>query len=210
MKVLSLTKEEISSDKAEDVDDVLSLLSLNYNYDVLVIDDSYSGNIRAFKRTSSIPIFVCMGHFTPTGRENLLNLGADYCLEKPLHLGEYQAALNAQVRAVNGNSRRSVFSGELKIDLVSQDVSYAGKPIHLTEREYQVLECLALSVGKTATKGHIYESMYPERTDVEVKIVDVFICKLRSCIARYSDKKHIVTVWGRGWKLLREPEKVAE
>jgi two-component system cell cycle response regulator CtrA len=77
--------------------------------------------------------------------------------------------------------------------------------VHLTGKEYQMLELLSLRKGTTLTKEMFLNNLYGGMDEPELKIIDVFICKLRKKLANASDgKDYIETVWGRGY-VLREP-----
>jgi len=80
-----------------------------------------------------------------------------------------------------------------------------GARVHLTGKEYQMLELLSLRKGTTLTKEMFLNHLYGGMDEPELKIIDVFICKLRKKLANASNgKNYIETVWGRGY-VLREP-----
>ncbi len=84
--------------------------------------------------------------------------------------------------------------------------SVAGKPVHLTGKEYQMLELLSLRKGTTLTKEMFLNHLYGGMDEPELKIIDVFICKLRKKLAQATGgENYIETVWGRGY-VLRNPE----
>jgi len=75
----------------------------------------------------------------------------------------------------------------------------------MTSKEYQILELLAIRKGSTLTKEMFLNHLYDDLDEPEVKIIDVFICKLRKKLANASGgKDYIETVWGRGFAM-REP-----
>jgi two-component system cell cycle response regulator CtrA len=78
--------------------------------------------------------------------------------------------------------------------------------VHLTGKEYQMLELLSLRKGTTLTKEMFLNHLYGGMDEPELKIIDVFICKLRKKLATSAGgKNYIETVWGRGY-VLREPD----
>jgi two-component system cell cycle response regulator CtrA len=83
----------------------------------------------------------------------------------------------------------------------------AGQRVHLTGKEYQMLELLALRKGTTLTKEMFLNHLYGGMDEPELKIIDVFICKLRKKLASATGKNYIETVWGRGY-VLREPSEM--
>ena len=81
-----------------------------------------------------------------------------------------------------------------------------GQRVHLTGKEYQMLELLSLRKGTTLTKEMFLNHLYGGMDEPELKIIDVFICKLRKKLAAATGGKHYIeTVWGRGY-VLRNPE----
>jgi two-component system cell cycle response regulator CtrA len=96
-------------------------------------------------------------------------------------------------------------AGELTIDVQKQTVEVAGAPVHLTRREYQVLELLASRKRTVLSKAAILKHLYGESATPDPKIVDVFICNLRRKLARASGGGDFIeTVRGRGY-MLRAP-----
>jgi DNA-binding winged helix-turn-helix (wHTH) protein len=82
--------------------------------------------------------------------------------------------------------------------------------VHLTGKEYQMLELLSLRKGTTLTKEMFLNHLYGGMDEPELKIIDVFICKLRKKLAQATEgDNYIETVWGRGY-VLRDPERQAE
>jgi two-component system cell cycle response regulator CtrA len=78
--------------------------------------------------------------------------------------------------------------------------------VHLTGKEYQMLELLSLRKGTTLTKEMFLNHLYGGMDEPELKIIDVFICKLRKKLASATSGAHYIeTVWGRGY-VLRDPQ----
>src|SRR5271168_4411241 len=95
--------------------------------------------------------------------------------------------------------------GKLVINLPARTVEVDGHALHLTGKEYGILELLSLHKGTTVTKEIFLNHLYGGMDEPELKIIDVFICKLRKKLANASNgKNYIETVWGRGY-VLREP-----
>lgn len=94
------------------------------------------------------------------------------------------------------------------VNLDAKTVEVGGKTVHLTGKEYQMLELLSLRKGTTLTKEMFLNHLYGGMDEPELKIIDVFICKLRKkLIAATGADSHIDTVWGRGY-VFRDPEPV--
>ena len=99
----------------------------------------------------------------------------------------------------------TVRTGELVVDLDKRVATVGGRPVSLTGKEYGVLELLSLRKGMILTKEMFLNHLYGEGSEPELKIIDVFICKLRKKLAQATGGSHYIeTVWGRGY-VLREP-----
>ncbi len=107
-------------------------------------------------------------------------------------------------------------TGKLAVNLDTRTVEIAGQPLHLTGKEYAILELLALRKGTTLTKEMFLNHLYGGMDEPELKIIDVFICKLRKKLAAAtSGENYIETVWGRGYVLrdlpgAEQPEALAK
>jgi two-component system cell cycle response regulator CtrA len=94
--------------------------------------------------------------------------------------------------------------GNLQLNLDSREVSIDSQLIHLTGKEYAILELLVLRKGMVLTKEAFLNHLYGGMDEPEMKIIDVFICKLRKKLAIAGAGNLIGTVWGRGY-MIREP-----
>ena len=103
------------------------------------------------------------------------------------------------------NCPSTIQSGDLVVDLNTRVVSVDGKQVHLTDKEHGILELLSLRKGTTLTKEMFLNHLYGGVHEPEIKIIDVFVCKLRKKLAQATGSKHYIeTVWGRGY-VLRDP-----
>jgi two-component system cell cycle response regulator CtrA len=126
-------------------------------------------------------------------------------MTKPFHEDELVARIQAIVRRSKGHAQSVINTDNLSVNLDSKMVEINGSRVHLTSKEYQMLEILALRKGSTLTKEMFLSHLYGGMDKPEMKIIDVFICKLRKKLANASDgKNYIETVWGRGY-VMREP-----
>ena len=94
------------------------------------------------------------------------------------------------------------------LDLDRKQIVIAGAAVHVTPQEYRMAEALALRAGVTLTKQNLMDALYGGRDEPEVKIIGVFICKLRNKLKAAGAADVIQTIWGRGY-CMREPEAVA-
>ena len=126
-------------------------------------------------------------------------------MTKPFHKDELVARINAIVRRSRGHAQSVINTDDLCVNLDSKTVEINGSRVHLTSKEYQMLELLAVRKGSTLTKEMFLSHLYGGMDEPEMKIIDVFICKLRKKLANASGgKDYIETVWGRGY-VMREP-----
>jgi two-component system cell cycle response regulator CtrA len=182
-----------------------------YDYDIILLDlnlPDVSGfdvlrTLRVSKVKTPIPILTGLGGVEDKVRG--LGFGADDYMTKPFHKDELVARIHAIVRRSKGHARSVIQIGDLVVNLDTKTVEVNGAPVHLTGKEYQILELLALRKGTTLTKEMFLNNLYGGMDEPEIKIIDVFICKLRKKLANASDgRDYIETVWGRGYAL-REP-----
>jgi two-component system cell cycle response regulator CtrA len=125
-------------------------------------------------------------------------------MTKPFHKDELVARIHAVVRRSKGHAQSVIHTGELQVNLDTKTVEVAGQRVHLTGKEYQMLELLSLRKGTTLTKEMFLNHLYGGMDEPELKIIDVFICKLRKKLATAAGGKNFIeTVWGRGY-VLRE------
>ena len=100
------------------------------------------------------------------------------------------------------NHRSMIPTGEVVVDLDRRIVTADGKPIRLTGKEYGILEALSLRPGVTVTKEMLLGHLYGGKDEPKLKIIDVFVCRLRKKLAQATDGNHYIeTVWGRGYRL---------
>jgi two-component system cell cycle response regulator CtrA len=145
------------------------------------------------------------GVLGPCNRDTGLGLGADDYMTKPFHKDELVARIHAIVRRSQGHAQSVVHIGDLIVNLDTKIVEVNGARMHLTSKEYQMLELLSLRKGMTLTKEMFLNHLYGGMDEPEIKIIDVFMCKLRKKLADASNgKDYIETTWGRGY-VLREP-----
>ena len=183
-----------------------------YDYDIIILDlnlpDMHGYDVLKKLRLSKVdtPILILSGMSEMEDKVRALGFGADDYLTKPFHKEELIARLHAIVRRSKGHAQSIITTGKLSINLDAKTVEANGQRVHLTGKEYAMLELLSLRKGTTLTKEMFLNHLYGGMDEPELKIIDVFICKLRKKLAAVTgDENYIETVWGRGY-VLREPD----
>ncbi|MBB4200995.1 DNA-binding response regulator [Rhodoblastus sphagnicola] len=182
-----------------------------YDYDIILLDlnlpDMSGYEVLRALRVAKIktPILILSGLAGIEDKVKGLGFGADDYLTKPFHKDELIARIQAIVRRSKGHAQSVIAIGDLVVNLDQKMVEIAGVRVHLTGKEYQMMELLALRKGTTLTKEMFLNHLYGGMDEPELKIIDVFICKLRKKLANASNGgNYIETVWGRGY-VAREP-----
>jgi len=187
-----------------------------YDYDIIVLDlmlpdiDGYEVLRRMRASRIQTPILILSGLSGMDEKIKGLGFGADDYLTKPFDKRELVARIQAIVRRSRGHSDSVIQTGKLKVNLDARTVEVDGQPLHLTGKEYGILELLSLRKGTTLTKEMFLNHLYGGMDEPELKIIDVFVCKLRKKLANATGgENYIETVWGRGY-MLRDPDEADE
>jgi len=186
-----------------------------YDYDLILLDinlpDMSGHEVLRQLRLARIetPILILSGEDGTESKIKGFGFGADDYLTKPFHGEELIARIHAIIRRSKGHSQSIIQTGKIAVNLDAKTVEVDGKPVHLTGKEYQMLELLSLRKGTTLTKEMFLNHLYGGMDEPELKIIDVFICKLRKKLSQATGgENHIETVWGRGY-VLRDLEPVS-
>ncbi len=195
------------TDLGEDGIDLAKL----YDYDLILLDlnlpDMSGHEVLRQLRLARIetPTLILTGADDTESKIKSFGFGADDYLTKPFHREELVARIHAIIRRSKGHSQSVIRTGAVNVNLDAKTVDVGGATVHLTGKEYQMLELLSLRKGTTLTKEMFLNHLYGGMDEPELKIIDVFICKLRKKLAEATGgQNYIETVWGRGY-VLREP-----
>jgi two-component system, cell cycle response regulator CtrA len=195
------------TDLGEDGVDLAKL----YDYDLILLDlnlpDMSGHEVLRQLRLAKVdtPILILSGSDDTDNKLKGFGFGADDYMTKPFHREELVARIHAIIRRSKGHAQSVIRTGEVNVNLDAKTVDVDGKTVHLTGKEYQMLELLSLRKGTTLTKEMFLNHLYGGMDEPELKIIDVFICKLRKKLAEATaGANYIETVWGRGY-VLREP-----
>ncbi|MBI6630410.1 response regulator transcription factor CtrA [Pontibaca salina] len=201
-----------ATDRGEEGIDLAKL----YDYDIILLDlhlpDMNGHEILRQLRLARIetPILILSGADDTDNKIKGFGSGADDYLTKPFHREELVARIHAIVRRSKGHAQSIIHTGKIAVNLDAKTVEAEGQPVHLTGKEYQMLELLSLRKGTTLTKEMFLNHLYGGMDEPELKIIDVFICKLRKKLSTATDgESYIETVWGRGY-VLRDPREAGE
>ena len=199
------------TDMGEDGIDLAKL----YDYDLILLDlnlpDISGHEVLRQLRLARIetPILILSGMDDTEAKIKGFGFGADDYLTKPFHREELVARIHAIIRRSKGHSQSVIRTGAVNVNLDAKTVDVDGSAVHLTGKEYQMLELLSLRKGTTLTKEMFLNHLYGGMDEPELKIIDVFICKLRKKLAEATaGQNYIETVWGRGY-VLRDPGPVS-
>jgi two-component system cell cycle response regulator CtrA len=190
-------------------------LARHYEYDIVLLDlmlpdvEGYEVVRRMRAAKIDIPVLILSGLSRPQAKVKGFGVGADDYLTKPFDRAELMARMQAIIRRSKGFSQPTLRVGPLQLNLDSREVLAGGAPVHLTGKEYAILELLVLRKGMVLTKEMFLNHLYGGMDEPEMKIIDVFICKLRKKLATVGVDNIIGTVWGRGY-MIREPSQHSE
>ena len=183
-----------------------------YDYDLILLDlvlsDINGHDVLRQLRVARIdtPILILSGETDTENKMRGFGSGADDYLTKPFHREELIARIHAIIRRSKGHSQSIIKTGDIEVNLDGKTVEVRGNAVHLTGKEYQMLELLSLRKGTTLTKEMFLNHLYGGMDESKLKIIDLFICKLRKKLSEATGREnHIETVWGRGY-VLRDPK----
>ena len=183
-----------------------------YDYDLIFLDlvlpDINGHDVLRQLRVARIdtPILILSGETNTENKMRGFGSGADDYLTKPFHREELLARIHAIIRRSRGHSQSIIKTGDIEVNLDGKTVEVRGNTVHLTGKEYQMLELWSLRKGTTLTKEMFLNHFYGGMDEPELKIIDVFICKLLKKLSEATGREnHIETVWARGY-VLRDPK----
>jgi len=212
---LVLENEGMVVDSTDLGEDGLEIGKL-YDYDIILLDlmlpdiDGIEVLRRLRDARVDTPVLILSGLTEADNKVKGLGSGADDYLTKPFDKAELLARIQAIVRRSKGHSQSIISTGRMAVNLDAHTVEVDGAPIHLTGKEYGILELLSLRKGTTLTKEMFLNHLYGGMDEPELKIIDVFICKLRKKLNNATGgENYIETIWGRGY-VLRDSEMVTD
>src|SRR6516225_11321864 len=206
-----LTKEKFVCDTADLTMDGLEIGRL-IDYDVILLDlsvrnaNGYDLLRRLRKAHVRTPVLILLGLAELDHRIKGLGFGDRDVLKNLFDHRQMIARIQAIARRSRSDCEATVRTGKLVVNLDTREVSVDDHSVHLTGKEYGILELLTLRKSTTLTKEMFLNQLYGGMHEPEIKIIDVFVCKLRKKLAEATGGDHYIeTVWGRGYRL-RDPE----
>lgn len=194
--VESATDGAIGYEKALDKDIDCAIVDI-----MLPLMDGFSLIQELRKKRPSLPILVLSAKKSVEDRVKGLDLGSDDYLTKPFSFSELQARVRALLRRRGGKEdERCLCVGDLRIDLVSREVTMNGEKIGLTPKEFSLIEYLARNKGRIITRMQILDRIWGYRSAPKTNLVDVHICRLREKI-RDTGATFIRTIRNVGYSM---------
>lgn len=207
---MMLMRENFICDTTDLGEDALEISRLR-DYDVVLLDLSVPnmngyGLLRQLRTAPRRPpVLILSGPAELDQRIKDLGFGDDDVLTNLVDHREVLARIQATARRSKGHCESTVRTGRLAVNLDTREVSVDDHSVHLTGKEYGILELLSLRKSTTLTKEMFLNHLYGGMAEPELKIIDVFVCKLRKKLAQATGGSHYIeTVWGRGYRL-RDP-----
>jgi len=172
-----------------------------WDYDAVILDLMLPGldgwqllsSLRGEKK--AMPVLILTARDGVPDRIRGLDSGADDYMIKPFVLAELQARLRALIRRAAGRAHPAFDLGEVRVDTASRTVSRNGRPVHLTAREYGIVEILGLRRGEVVSRTDLYAHLFDENDDSFSNLLDVHISNIRKKLG----KDFIQTRRGHGY-----------
>jgi two-component system, cell cycle response regulator CtrA len=203
---LLLEREGIVIDSVDTGEEALDL-ACRQDYDLILLDlrlpdvDGYEVIRRMRLARVAVPLLVLSGLSRASARVRALGMGADDFMTKPFDKSELIARIGAIVRRSTPPRQATLQVGLVSLNLNRREVTVAGTDVRLTGKEFAILELLVLRKGLTLSKEALLTHLYGGTDEPEMKIIDVFVCKLRKKLALAGAPDLVRTVWGLGYTI---------
>jgi two-component system, cell cycle response regulator CtrA len=207
--LVELSQQGARGEHAESGGDALDFLRL-YDYDLVLMDlhlpDMPGYDVVRMMRAagSKVPVLMIAHTATAQQKAKALDQGADDFIMVPCDLQELMARIRAVVRRSQGHTNSTLRLGPVELSLDRREVRIHGKQLHISRREFAVLELLFLKQGVILNKTAFLNHLYCGADEPDMKTIDVIICRLRKKLATAGVPTLIDTVWGCGY-ILRDP-----
>jgi two-component system, cell cycle response regulator CtrA len=186
-------------------------IGILYDYDIIILDlmlpdiDGYEVLCQLRAARVLTPVLIVSGLADLDYKLKGLGFGADDFMSKPFDRREFLARIRAIIRRSKGHSQSTISTGRLTVNLDSRIAVIDGRELHLTPKEYGIIELLSLHKGIILTREQVLSDLYGGIDEPRLRIVDALIRKLRKSLSNATGSDHYIeTVRGRGY-VLREP-----
>jgi len=197
-------------DQANTGDEALERVR-HHDYDIMVLDlllpdiEGFEVVRRLRAVRNDTPVLILSGLNQAAAKVKGFCLGADGFITKPFDPAELLARIQAVVRRGKGRDPFILDIGALRLNTHSRETTVEGRMVPLTGKEFSILEALVVRKGVVLTKEMLLNQLYGGIDEPEMKIIDVFVSKLRKKLAEAGVHNMISTVWGRGYAI-HEPD----
>ncbi|HUC87963.1 MAG TPA: response regulator transcription factor [Candidatus Binatia bacterium] len=193
-------------DVAEDGDVAETLVS-GSSYDLVLLDwmipGQYDGPglVKLWReRSEAMPIMMLTARTTIGDKVRGLDIGVDDYLAKPFSYDELLARVRALLRRPKEHGDNTLKTDQLSLDVVAKSVVYKDKPVHLTAKEFQLLEYLLRHKSEVVSKDQLLDHVWADEERVQHNTVETFIANLRKKIG--PNETVIQTIRGYGYKIV--------
>jgi two-component system OmpR family response regulator len=160
-----------------------------WDYDALILDLMLPGMsgwdvLSRLRATKDVPVLILTARDNLADRVRGLDTGADDYLVKPFALAELHARLRALIRRSAGQASPLLEIGDVVVDTAARAVTRSGEPVHLTAREYSLVEMLALRRGQVVTRTELYSHLFDEEDDSLSNLLDVHVSNIRKKLGK--------------------------
>jgi two-component system, cell cycle response regulator CtrA len=207
--LVELCQQGARCEHAESGCDAFEFLRL-YDYDLVLMDlhlPDMPGHevVRRMRASGSkVPVLMIADTATAQQKAKTLDQGADDFIVAPCDLQELMARIRAIVRRSQGHTNSTLRLGPVELSLDRRELRIHGAQLHISRREFAVLELLFLKQGVILNKTAFLNHLYCGADEPDMKTIDVIICRLRKKLATAGVPTLIDTVWGCGY-ILRDP-----
>ena len=207
---LILRSKGVTCDQVDTGEGAFDLVR-NHKYEVVLLDlllpdmDGYEVVRRMRAAAIETPVMIVSGLVRPEARVRGLDLGADEYLTKPFHHAEFFARMQAVIRRSKAYVPPTLRVGSARLNVNSSEVQIGDNKVCLTPKECAILELMFVRKGTLVSKKTFIDHLYGGMDEPGMKIVDVFVCKLRRKLSAAGADGLISTVSGRGY-MICEPD----
>jgi DNA-binding response OmpR family regulator len=180
---------------------VLLDLALEDGSGLDLLDRVRSADGMSSRLDPEVPVIVLTGRASEADRVRGFARGADDYLVKPFHYGELLGRVRAVIRRAEGRPQRGIVRvGDLTLDPVTRAVRLAGRPVHLSAKEFALLQALAEEPTRVRSKNELLRNVWGYISIGQTRTVDAHACRLRKKL-RGTGRPWVVNVRGVGYRL---------